>query len=134
MSTCLAVAQDLIRLPSMNPPGDEAACIDYLAKRLESSGLAVETYEFAPGRPSLVARLSRPLKRAALVLYGTRRRRSSRRQALVAGAVWRRHRGRQALRPWKQRHEGRGRCFCRSSLRARTRKSRSRAHSCHNVR
>jgi succinyl-diaminopimelate desuccinylase len=58
MSTCLAVAQDLIRLPSMNPPGDEAACIDYLAKRLESSGLAVKTYEFAPGCPSLVARLT----------------------------------------------------------------------------
>ena len=30
----------------------------YLAKRLEGSGLAVEAAEFAPGRPSLVARLA----------------------------------------------------------------------------
>lgn len=57
MSTCLATAQDLIRLPSTNPPGEEAACIAYLAKLIEGSGFAVETYEFAPGRPSLVARL-----------------------------------------------------------------------------
>jgi succinyl-diaminopimelate desuccinylase len=42
----------------MNPPGDEAACIGYLAKLLEDVGLAVKTYEFAPGRPSLVARLA----------------------------------------------------------------------------
>ena len=58
MSGCLSVAQDLIRIPSMNPPGDEAACIDYLAGLLERAGLSVKRYEFAPNRPSLVARLS----------------------------------------------------------------------------
>ena len=70
MSTCLAVAQDLIRLPSTNPPGEEAACIAYLAKRIEGSGFAVETYEFAPGRPSLVARLSGRSNDAPLCFTG----------------------------------------------------------------
>jgi succinyl-diaminopimelate desuccinylase len=42
----------------MNPPGEEAACIDYLAKLLEGADLTVKTYEFAPGRPSLIARLA----------------------------------------------------------------------------
>jgi succinyl-diaminopimelate desuccinylase len=58
MSRCLSVAQDLIRIPSMNPPGDEVACIDYLAGLLERAGLSVKRYEFAPNRPSLIARLS----------------------------------------------------------------------------
>jgi succinyl-diaminopimelate desuccinylase len=57
MSRCVALAQDLIRLPSTNPPGEEAACIAYLSYRLEEAGFSVESYEFAPGRPSLVARL-----------------------------------------------------------------------------
>jgi succinyl-diaminopimelate desuccinylase len=50
MSTCVAVAQELIRFQSTNPPGEEKACVDYLAKLLEGAGLSVETYEFAPGR------------------------------------------------------------------------------------
>lgn len=70
MSTCLAVAQDLIRLPSTNPPGEEAACISYLAKLIEGSGFVVETYEFAPGRPSLVARLSGRSNDAPLCFTG----------------------------------------------------------------
>jgi succinyl-diaminopimelate desuccinylase len=58
MSGCLSVAQDLIRIPSVNPPGDEADCINHLAGLLERTGLSVERYEFAPNRPSLIARLS----------------------------------------------------------------------------
>lgn len=56
MSDCVQIAQDLIRFPSINPPGDEARCIAYLGKLLERAGFAVETHEFAPGRPSIVAR------------------------------------------------------------------------------
>jgi succinyl-diaminopimelate desuccinylase len=70
MSACVAVAQDLIRLPSTNPPGEEAACISYLAKLVEGSGFAVETYEFAPDRPSLVARLSGRSNDAPLCFTG----------------------------------------------------------------
>jgi succinyl-diaminopimelate desuccinylase len=57
MSACIRIAQELIRFPSFNPPGEEASCIGYLANLLEQAGLAVQTYEFAPGRPSLVAAL-----------------------------------------------------------------------------
>lgn len=52
----LTLAQDLIRFPSVNPPGEEEACIDHLARLLASSDFTVETHEFAPGRPSLIAR------------------------------------------------------------------------------
>lgn len=50
------LAQELIRFPSLNPPGDEAPCIAHLAGLLAAAGMSVETYEFAPGRPSIVAR------------------------------------------------------------------------------
>lgn len=56
-SLAVELARALVRLPSINPPGDETACIDLLEQRLRAAGLACETYEFAPGRPSLVARL-----------------------------------------------------------------------------
>lgn len=50
------LAQDLIRFPSLNPPGEEAACIGYITGLLGSAGMHVQAYEFAPGRPSIVAR------------------------------------------------------------------------------
>lgn len=54
----VALAQDLIRFPSLNPPGDEKACIGYLAEVLSRKGLDVDVYEFAKDRPSLVARIT----------------------------------------------------------------------------
>lgn len=56
-SPAVELARALVRLPSINPPGDETGPISHLAGLLEAAGLACETYEFAPGRPSLVARL-----------------------------------------------------------------------------
>ncbi|MDB5591877.1 M20 family metallopeptidase [Enterovirga sp.] len=53
----VALAQRLVRIPSVNPPGDEAPCADAVAQVLAEFGCVVERYEFAPGRPSLVARL-----------------------------------------------------------------------------
>jgi succinyl-diaminopimelate desuccinylase len=50
------LAQELIRFRSLNPPGEEAACIRFLADKLAEAGMSVETYEFAPGRPSIIAR------------------------------------------------------------------------------
>lgn len=54
---CVALAQDLIRFPSVNPPGEEKACIEHLADLLRAGGFAVGLFDFAPGRPSLLARL-----------------------------------------------------------------------------
>lgn len=51
------LARELIRIPSLNPPGEEAACIDYLSGLFERFGLSGNTHEFAPGRPSLVLKI-----------------------------------------------------------------------------
>jgi succinyl-diaminopimelate desuccinylase len=51
------LARTLVRFPSLNPPGEERACAEYLANLLRRAGLDVELHEFAPGRPSMVARL-----------------------------------------------------------------------------
>jgi succinyl-diaminopimelate desuccinylase len=53
----LALAQQLIRIATVNPPGDERRCAQIVARLLEDGGFAVATYEFAPRRTSLVARL-----------------------------------------------------------------------------
>jgi succinyl-diaminopimelate desuccinylase len=50
------LAQRLLRFQSVNPPGNEAECVAYLADILTTGGLSVETHEFAPRRPSIVAR------------------------------------------------------------------------------
>jgi succinyl-diaminopimelate desuccinylase len=64
------LARELLRFPSVNPPGDEAACIGYLAGMLSSAGLSVETHEFAPGRPSIVARAAGVGPQAPLCFTG----------------------------------------------------------------
>lgn len=51
------LAQKLIQFPSLNPPGQEKACIEYLANLLSKGGLEVATFEFAPNRPSLIAKI-----------------------------------------------------------------------------
>lgn len=53
----LSLTRELLRFNTVNPPGQEKACVDFLAERLEGSGFEVQTYEFSPGRPNLVARL-----------------------------------------------------------------------------
>lgn len=54
---CVELAQKLVQFPSLNPPGEEKACADYLANLLRCAGLEVELHEFAVGRPSIIARL-----------------------------------------------------------------------------
>lgn len=54
-AAALGLARELVRIPSLNPPG-EKACADHLATLLAAGGLEVEAHEFAPARPSLVAR------------------------------------------------------------------------------
>ena len=51
------VCQQLIRLKSVNPPGDELGVVAYAAGYLQEAGLEVELVEHAPQRASLLARL-----------------------------------------------------------------------------
>lgn len=53
----VALAQQLVRVPGQNPPGEEAATAAALAAAAEARGLRVETSEVAPGRPNLLATL-----------------------------------------------------------------------------
>jgi len=54
-SDCVALAQELIRIQSVNPPGGEYPCVSLLGSLLKSAGMTVHSYEFEPGRPSIVA-------------------------------------------------------------------------------
>ncbi len=57
-SDALQWLQDLIRINTTNPPGNELAAAKYVSGVLQSEGIASETYESTPGRGFLVARLS----------------------------------------------------------------------------
>lgn len=65
--------QDLIRINTSNPPGNELAAAKYLAGILDREGIHSEIYETTPGRGFLVARLSSiavPEPSRALLLMG----------------------------------------------------------------
>ncbi|HEX6026614.1 MAG TPA: peptidase M20, partial [Solirubrobacter sp.] len=51
------VLATLIRFRTVNPPGNERACIEWLADYLSDAGLEVELDGAEPERPNLVARL-----------------------------------------------------------------------------
>jgi len=51
------VLSRLIRFKTVNPPGNERACLEWLAGYLEDAGLAVELDGAEPERPNLVATL-----------------------------------------------------------------------------
>ena len=53
----VAVLQDLVRIDTVNPPGNERPAQEYLARLLGSAGLEVELVGPDPERPNLVARL-----------------------------------------------------------------------------
>src|SRR6202047_611400 len=50
--------QDLIRINTSNPPGNELVAAKYVADILKQEGIPSEIFESAPGRGFLVARLS----------------------------------------------------------------------------
>lgn len=57
MSEALDLTRELMRERTINPPGEEARCIAPLAARLAAAGFDCRSFEMAPGRPNLVARL-----------------------------------------------------------------------------
>jgi succinyl-diaminopimelate desuccinylase len=61
------LARELVRIDTINPVSPEKPCADKVGRLLEDAGFAVATYEFAPGRTSVVARRAGP---AALCFAG----------------------------------------------------------------
>src|SRR5437867_10087191 len=60
--------QDLIRIDTTNPPGNERAVALYLQKLLESEGIETRVLEVAPGRANLYARIKGDGSRRPLIL------------------------------------------------------------------
>lgn len=60
MSEALDLTLELLRERTINPPGDEARCIEPLARRLAAAGFSCRSFDLEPGRPNLVARLEGP--------------------------------------------------------------------------
>jgi acetylornithine deacetylase/succinyl-diaminopimelate desuccinylase-like protein len=66
----LDITQTLIRLQTVNPPGDEAVAQQYLRDLLEQAGFSVEMVEAVPGRPNLMTRLQGRGEKPPLLFYG----------------------------------------------------------------
>ncbi|MDB5099815.1 MAG: peptidase [Cyanobacteria bacterium RYN_339] len=50
--------QQLLKVPSINPPGNEQACADLIAGWLREEGIEPHVYAAVPGRPCVIARLN----------------------------------------------------------------------------
>lgn len=66
----LPLLQDLIRMDTSNPPGNETAAARYIQDLLSRDGISSEIIESEPGRGNLVARLQGNGTRPALILLG----------------------------------------------------------------
>jgi len=53
----LRLASSLVRMPSENPPGNEAEVADYLELEMKKLGFKIFRYDFKPGRPNLIGHL-----------------------------------------------------------------------------
>jgi succinyl-diaminopimelate desuccinylase len=53
----VALTQALLRINTVNPPGNEDRCVALLADLLTAAGFTCQTHDFAPRRTSLVARI-----------------------------------------------------------------------------
>ncbi|MBU1048921.1 M20/M25/M40 family metallo-hydrolase [Candidatus Bipolaricaulota bacterium] len=68
--TAVTILQNLIRFDTTNPPGNEAACIDYLNDLLSSAGIETSIVSKDVARPNLVARFPGSGEAPALLLFG----------------------------------------------------------------
>src|SRR5580700_8004177 len=62
--------KELLRIDTTNPPGNERAATDYLARVLDREGIGYQVVESEPTRASLVARLRGSGKHGPLMLSG----------------------------------------------------------------
>ncbi|MBI5876033.1 MAG: M20/M25/M40 family metallo-hydrolase [Chloroflexi bacterium] len=62
--------QGLIRFDTTNPPGNERACVDYIAALLRKEGIESTILESAPGRANLIARLKGNGSQRPFILMG----------------------------------------------------------------
>jgi len=66
----VALTRKLLSFDTINPPGAEQQCADYLGSLLQAAGFHVEYAAFAPARTSLVARIGRESDKPPLGFTG----------------------------------------------------------------
>jgi succinyl-diaminopimelate desuccinylase len=66
----LELSREMLRFNTINPPGGEGPCVQRLGRLLEDAGFTLRSYEYAPGRTSLVARLGGSSRRSPLCFAG----------------------------------------------------------------
>jgi succinyl-diaminopimelate desuccinylase len=66
----VALLQDLVRIPSMNPPGSSGDCARFLRDRFQQEGIDAEIVEGREGVANVVARLEGRRRGKRLVLNG----------------------------------------------------------------
>ena len=64
------LCQEIVRIKSVNPPGDELQAAEYVASVLKKIGLEVEVIKHSPTRASVLARLKSSRKKPALLYNG----------------------------------------------------------------
>lgn len=69
-SDVVSVCRRLIQFATVNPPGNELPCAEYVSQYLSSAGYSVELVNHSPSRASVVARLSGSGEVPPLVLCG----------------------------------------------------------------
>ncbi len=57
MGELISLARDLVKIPSINPPGNEKQVAELIYSRMERAGFDVEIEEVLPDRPNVVATL-----------------------------------------------------------------------------
>jgi acetylornithine deacetylase/succinyl-diaminopimelate desuccinylase-like protein len=62
--------QNLIRMDTTNPPGNEAACVNYINELLKQAGFDTAFFAQEENRPNLIARLKGQGNAAPFMLYG----------------------------------------------------------------
>ena len=69
-SEVVKFCQELVRIKSVNPPGDELLAAEYVASILEKAGLEVDLIKHSPTRASVLARLKSARQVPALLFNG----------------------------------------------------------------
>ena len=70
MLSATELTRELLRFNTINPPGNEKPCAEYLGRLLKGAGYAVSFHEFAPDRTSLIARIGGAADKAPLCFTG----------------------------------------------------------------
>lgn len=66
----VALTQEILRIDTINPPGNEEACARHLGRLLEAGGFRTRYHSFGPGRVNLLADIGGQAERAPLCFTG----------------------------------------------------------------